>query len=384
MSQLFDKLPDKQAKAKGAGERATHRRKRGLRTAVVTFVAVALLVMSAVVALPHVQSLLSLDRPTAQDYEGEGSGEVIVTIPEGSTGRDIAAILMAGDVVASERAFVDAFQADRRASSIQAGSYKLKSKMSAVAALAALLDPASRAEMTISIPEGFTVQQVSDRLVNVMGYDAAEVESALADTEALGLPAEADGSVEGWLSPVTYSFAPDTSARQALAAMVAKRVSELQASGIARENWARTIIVASIVEREVNWPDYYAQVARVIENRLADKGEVNGRLQMDSTVLFGVGKSGGVPTREDLADDNPYNSYLHPGLPPTAISNPSIEVIKASANPPAGNWLYFVTVNLDTGETKFATTLDEHNANVEELRKWVADHPDSGASESAR
>lgn len=381
MSQLFEKLPDSQGKNK-AGLRATQRRKRGLRTAVVTFVAVVLLVMSAVVALPHVQSLLSLDRPSAQDYEGEGSGEVIVTIPEGSTGRDIAAILVEADVVASERAFVDAFQADRRASSIQAGSYRMKSKMSAVAALASLLDPGSRAELNVTIPEGFTLQQVTDRLVNVMGYDAAEIEAALADPEGLGLTAEANGNVEGWLSPVTYSFAPDTTAKEALSTMVSKRVSELRSSGIPQEKWARTIIVASIVEREVNWPDYYAQVARVIENRLNDSGQVNGRLQMDSTVLYGVGKSGGVPSREDLAHDNPYNTYLHAGLPPTAISNPSIEVIEASAKPPAGDWLYFVTVNLDTGETKFASSLDEHNANVEELRQWVSDHPDAAQSES--
>jgi len=133
--------------------------------------------------------------------------------------------------------------------------------------------------------------------------------------------------------------------------------------------------VASIVEREVNWSDYYGQVARVIENRLTDNTEVVGRLQMDSTVLYGVGKTGGVPTQADLAADNPYNTYIYAGLPPGPISNPSVEVIKASFDPPAGDWLYFVTVNLETGETKFSNNLNDHNSYVQELRNWVASNP---------
>ncbi|QOR46512.1 endolytic transglycosylase MltG [Trueperella pecoris] len=383
MSELFDQLPNAQAKRQAAAERARQRRRRKLRTMVVTFVAVALLAMSSVIAWPHVKTLLDLSGTAAADYEGEGSGEVIVTIPEGSTGRDIAQILLSNRVVASERAFIDAFNNDKRAASIQAGSYKLKQNMSAVSALAGLLDPDSRAEISVTIPEGFTAAQISARLVKVMGYDAADVDNVLADPAAIGLPQEAGGKVEGWLSPVTYTFAPDTTPKEALSAMVSQRVSELNSMGLPREKWQRTIIVGSIVEREVNWPDYYGQVARVIENRLTDTSQVNGRLQMDSTVLYGVGKSGGVPTKEEIEADTPYNTYRNAGLPPTPISNPSAAVIAASANPPQGDWLYFVTVNLETGETKFANNLDEHNTYVGELRQWVADHPGQAQSSGA-
>ncbi|QOR48582.1 endolytic transglycosylase MltG [Trueperella pecoris] len=380
MSEFFDQLPNAQAKRQAAAERARQRRRRKLRTMVVTFVAVALLAMSSVIAWPHVKTLLDLNGTAAADYEGEGSGEVIVTIPEGSTGRDIAQILLSNRVVASERAFIDAFNNDKRAASIQAGSYKLKQNMSAVSALAGLLDPDSRAEISVTIPEGFTAAQISARLVKVMGYDAADVDKVLADPAAIGLPEEAGGKVEGWLSPVTYTFAPDTTPKEALSAMVSQRVSELNSMGLPREKWQRTIIVGSIVEREVNWPDYYGQVARVIENRLTDTSQVNGRLQMDSTVLYGVGKSGGVPTKEEIEADSPYNTYRNAGLPPTPISNPSAAVIAASANPPQGDWLYFVTVNLETGETKFANNLDEHNTYVGELRQWVAGHPGQAQS----
>jgi UPF0755 protein len=160
-----------------------------------------------------------------------------------------------------------------------------------------------------------------------------------------------------------------------LSTMVAQTVSRLDALEVPADQRQAVLTKASIVEREVNLPEYYGQVARVIENRLTDDDDVNGRLQMDSTVLYGVGKVGGVPTQADLDDDNPYNTYLHPGLPPTPIGAPGEAALDAVINAPEGDWLYFATVNLDTGETKFAATLDEHNANVAELRAWLAENP---------
>lgn len=111
----------------------------------------------------------------------------------------------------------------------------------------------------------------------------------------------------------------------------------------------------------------------MIDNRITmeDSG-INGRLQMDATVNYGQGNTGGMPTEAELQEDTPYNTYLHPGLPPTAIGAPSIDAIRAVLNPPEGDWIYFVTVDLHTGETLFAATLEEHNANVQLLREWQA------------
>ena len=128
--------------------------------------------------------------------------------------------------------------------------------------------------------------------------------------------------------------------------------------------------VASLVEAEARRDEDRPKVARVIENRLAQKMA----LQMDSTVLYGLGQVGGVPTTEQLETDTPYNTYLHAGLPPTPIGAAGIDTLKAVANPADGNWLYFVTVNLDTGETKFTANYDEHMTNVEELKKWIAEN----------
>ena len=98
-------------------------------------------------------------------------------------------------------------------------------------------------------------------------------------------------------------------------------------------------------------------------------------LGMDSTVAYGNNvKPAQVTTEMTQDESNPYNTYKISGLPPTPISNPGDNAIQAALDPEGGNWLYFCTVNLDTGETKFAATADEHDQNVAELRKWQAEN----------
>ncbi|WP_447925288.1 endolytic transglycosylase MltG [Georgenia muralis] len=356
--------------------REDRRRRRRRRTLLVLAVVVAVVAALALWAYPTVRDAVS-DRPSAaaEDFPGPGSGEVQVVIPAGASGAEMGSVLEEAGVVASQRAFVDAFGENVNAGRIQPGTYTLMNEMAASDAVAALLDPASRAEVTITVPEGFHAAQVYERIANVADIPLEEVQAAAEDTEAIGLPAEADGNPEGWYAAATYSFEPADDAATMLSTMVAQTVSRLDALDVPADQRQAVLTKASIVEREVNLPEYYGQVARVIENRLTDDDDVNGRLQMDSTVLYGVGKVGGVPTQADLDDDNPYNTYLNPGLPPTPIGAPGEAVLDAVINAPEGDWLYFATVNLDTGETKFAATLDEHNANVAELRAWLAENP---------
>ena len=304
------------------------------------------------------------------DYKGTGEGNIQVTVPSGATGADIAAILFENDVVKSERAFISAFTADSRASSIQAGSYNLKKHMSAASALSALLDPASKAEMKITIPEGFTLPQVYDRIASMLNVSVDEVSAVAQDPSALGLPEQAQGNLEGWIAPLTYTFELTDTPQDILKKMIAARIRQLQELDINEADWQTVLTKASIVEREASRPEDYPKVARVIENRLVDTSQVNGLLQMDSTVLYGIGRVGGSPTGAQLRQDTPYNTYIHPGLPPSPISNPGSEAISGVLKPEEGAWLYFVTVNLDTGETKYATTREEHEGYVEELRQW--------------
>ena len=132
------------------------------------------------------------------------------------------------------------------------------------------------------------------------------------------------------------------------------------------------LIKASIVEAEVNKSDYYGKVSRVIENRLAQ----DMSLGMDSVVAYGLGIRGTELTNAQLNDSsNPYNVRIHKGLPPSAIGNPGDSAIKAVLEPEEGNWLYFVTVNLDTGETKFTDSDAQFEEYVKELRQWEVDNP---------
>ena len=153
--------------------------------------------------------------------------------------------------------------------------------------------------------------------------------------------------------------------------MVGRTTALLTDLGVAEADWQETLIKASILEREASVPEDLSKVARVILNRLElPEAETRGLLQMDSTVLYGVGKSGGLPTADDLGSDSPYNTYRVQGLPPTPIATPSQAAIEATINPADGDWLYFVTVNLDTGETLFSSTLAEQTSNIELLNKW--------------
>ncbi|MDP9800040.1 UPF0755 protein [Arcanobacterium wilhelmae] len=370
MSEFFG---EQSASESHRAQRRERTRRRKIKTAIALFLTVMLVTGVGFAVVPWVKN--SLFATSATDYQGEGSGEVVVTIPEGASGVAMAQILVDNGVVASSGAFVTAFRDSPRASQIQPGSYVMRKKMSGASAVARLLDPAAKANSGVTVVEGFTAKQVFDRMSKVMDIPLEKIVAASKDSAAIGLPEVAKGNVEGWLAPATYNFDPGTSATDALKKMIAKRVGELQELGIAQDQWQRQLIIASIVEREVSFEKYRGQVARVILNRLDDKSVSHGLLQMDSTVLYGVGKSGGVPTADDLKNDNPYNTYIHKGLPPAPISNPSKDVIRDSLKPPAGNWLFFVTVNLETGEIKFSDNLDDHNANVAEFRKWVEAHP---------
>lgn len=362
MTDLFDQPTRRAAREQRKG-------KKRARTALLILVSLAVAVAAGMWAVPRALELLDT---APDDFAGPGHGEVVFEIPSGSSGTDIADILVENGVVASRDAAISALNGNPESSAIQAGAYELMLEMRAEDAVAHLLLPDSRAEMTLTVPEGFVYWQVFERMESTFGFSMDEIEEAAEDHAGIGLPEEADGEIEGWLAPSTYRFVPSASPTDILNAMVSQTVSNLQSAEVPADEWQEVLIRASIVEKE-GLPEYFGEVARVIDNRITmeDSG-INGRLQMDATVNYGQGNTGGMPTEAELQEDTPYNTYLHPGLPPTAIGAPSIDAIRAVLNPPEGDWIYFVTVDLHTGETLFAATLEEHNANVQLLREWQA------------
>ena len=358
-------------------ERRQRKRRRHWLTSlviVITLVAVGVLGYKAI----GIMRDASAQATHAEDYKGEGEGEVTVTIPEGASGADIGDILQSKGVVASGKAFTNAAKNNPKGSTIQPGTYKLKKKMSASSALQALLDPESKGDHTLTVIAGSTKQSVKERLKKVGNFTDEQVEAAYADSAAIGLPAEAGGNVEGWLAPGTYDVSENATPKDLVKKMVSQTVTRLKELKVPKEDYQKVLIKASIVEREVNKEQYYGQVARVIENRLTQTdGETHGLLQMDSTVQYGLGRDGGIPSEAENQDaSNPYNTYVHQGLPPGPIGNPDEAAIKAVLNPPAGSWLYFVTVNLKTGETLFASTNEEQKANTKKLSDYCNKNKD--------
>jgi UPF0755 protein len=308
-----------------------------------------------------------------EDYAGPGSGEVTFVIDPGQSVSSMGAELEDLGIVKSSEAFVDAAAKNSRSTRIQAGTYVLKSRMKAADVVTILVDPSQLAQDTVTIPEGKRTSDIVKILAKNTGFKAKQFQAVLADPAALGLPASAGGNPEGYLFPATYTITPSDTPQTILAAMVAKGQSVMQDLGLDAQAQAlgltahEVLTVASMLEFEANRTEDYPKVARAIYNRL-DKGMA---LQSDATVAYANGLSGEVWTTSAQRDiDSPYNTYAHTGLPPGPIGNPGQATIDAALHPVDGPWLYWVVVNLKTGETVFSTTLAEHNAATERLREY--------------
>lgn len=355
----------------GRTHRRRYRRKRKTMTTVVVLIVILGLAIGLFISIRSLGGFSALVS-SGEDYQGEGSGIVYVDIPKGASGQKIGKILEEQDVIKSADTFASVFKKNSLAQGVQAGRFEMRKHMSAKAALARLLDPQARADRKVTIPEGFTLEQLKERLVKTNGFDREEVEQALSNPQDYGITASGAHAFEGWLAPESYTIDKDTKVKDLIKKMVETQIKRLDTAGVPKDQREDILIRASILEREVNQDRYYGKVARVIVNRMADQSETRGRLQMDSTVLYGVGKVGGIPSKADLENDNPYNTYKVKGLPPTPIGMPGVKAIAAAFKPEAGNWVYFVTVNLDNGDTKFAATNKEHTENVAEFRAWCA------------
>ncbi|GIG54631.1 endolytic transglycosylase MltG [Demequina activiva] len=348
-------------------QRQQRRATRRKWTLVVSAVAVVLLAIGGSIAWNFVQSFETDSANVAQDYEGAGQGVVQVVVEQGDTGSDIAQTLYEAGVVASPEAFISEARNNPAAAGITPGYYFMQREMKAEFALLALLDPNNRNELTLTIPEGKTLEFYLQAIANLTDATIEEVEAAAADTEALGLPAEADGNLEGWLFPLTYRFNPDAQPADILAEMVDTTVTVLDRNDVPEGDRQEVLTIASLIEREARLDEDRPMISGVIHNRL----DIDMALELDSTVKYLNPTEGVFTTAEDRAIDSPYNTYMYPGLPPTPIAAPGEASIIAAMNPADHDYLFFVTVNTDTGETKYAETFEQHGVNVAELREWA-------------
>jgi UPF0755 protein len=338
------------------------RRKRRRRRVAVPLIAIVVILALGGAALIGGRSLLDRFGNTP-DYPGNGSGQALVVVKPGDTASDIAAAMVAADVVKSEKAFAGAAKDDARALGIQPGTYRLHKQMSGTAALTLILDPAARLLTRVTVPEGLSVAEVLKLVSEKSSLTLPDLQKAAKDGAALELPAYAKGKAEGFLFPDTYDVEPDTTAAGLLKAMVDEYKAKVQDSGLEQRAAAvnltpyELVTVASLVEKETQQDDERGKVARVIYNRL-DKDFFLG---IDAAVLYGLGRSSGGLSEADLARNTPYNNRIRKGLPPTPIANPGLASLQAAATPASGPWLYYVLDAAHPGHHLFTDDRDVFN-----------------------
>lgn len=248
---------------------------------------------------------------------------------------------------------------------IQAGQYVLRRHESFSAVISSFEH--GPAVVRITIPPGFTLAQIAQRVAATMpGHSAARF-VAEANSGRIRSPLSPPGgtSLEGLLYPATYSFAPNATDSQIISAMVDRFAAQARAIHLAAGAAAvglspyQVIVVASMVEREAKVASDRPKVARVIYNRLAR----NMALQIDATEAYALGNPPGGVTPAQLRLPSPYNTYLHKGLPPTPIASPGLASLEAALSPAPGPWLYYVVVSA-SGREAFSATYAGQQANV--------------------
>jgi UPF0755 protein len=229
--------------------------------------------------------------------------------------------------------------------------------------------------LRIVFPEGFTRTEMAKRIadVNEIAKRKRKITPKLSPQAYLrntrrgalpdGFDPEKTPHLEGFLFPATYEFTEDTTSR----ALVRKQLDafrrawdELDLEFAEEKNLTPydVLIIASMVEEEVQVPKERALVAAVIYNRL----RLGMTLGIDATIRYGLGVPPTEPLRESqLADPTPYNTRIHAGLPPTPISNPGLAAMQAAAHPAEVDYLFFVR-NADC-KTHFFTASEEEFLN---------------------
>jgi UPF0755 protein len=303
---------------------------------------------------------------------GGGDGPAVrVGVPKGSTLASIGDSLVARGVIANARWF-------RLRGRIQGVDRRLKPGVYEFApgsSTAALLDRLARGDAVqfkITLPEGATLFDLARRAESVLAIPADTLLRAARDSSLRARYGIPGATVEGWLRPVTFTFTGLGGAQDVLESFLDARRSHWPTNWKARADaadldQADVVSLASIVEAEAMRAAELPRIAAVYRNRL----RLGMPLQADPTIQYAyLVDSGARKPRlynKDYAYPSPYNSYLHTGLPPTPIGNPSDAAIEAVLSPAPVRDLYFVAVG--DGTHHFAVTYAEHLRNIRKIRR---------------
>lgn len=290
-----------------------------------------------------------------------------IIVPQGSSFRDIAMQLAGAGIVSNATAFRLYAKMKHADTQAHAGAFRFAPHQSAADVLAQLESGGAQIAKWVTIPEGFTARQIAQRLQDDGLGNAGAYENAFMH-DSIVVDGARTKNLEGYLFPSTYLVALDATPKAVEQMLTAQFRKELprEAQEEARTRGLtvpQVVTLASLIEREAKADDERALMAGVYYNRL----RLGMPLEVDASIEYALPEHHDVITYADLKIDSPYNTYLHPGLPPTPIANPGEASLVAAFNPKPSPYLYYVYKG--NGHHAFARTLAEQNANIAKYLK---------------
>lgn len=368
----IDDVFENKGSRKDARRRRHNRKIRRRRITAIVVVLALVAGVSGIVAVSTATGAFFSFFESKKDYEGQGEGEVTVTVIPGASASQVANQLVEEDVIQAASPFLK--EIESRGVVIKAGTFKMRKRMSSKAAVDVLEEATAAHRLTVA--EGHTIKTIKANAIKA-GVNEQQLDKAIDKKKPKDYGLDVDApNLEGYLYPATYDIDPSRPVEALVQDMVNKTKDELNKLAIPHDDAHYYLTLASLVQIEANSdPEVQAKVARVFVNRVGKKSQTSGLLQSDATVAYIHGaRQDLTTTKEERASNNPYNTYKHKGWMPGPINSPGEPAVRAALNPAKGDWQFFVATNPDEGTVKFASNYKDHQKNVEEFRKWLREH----------
>jgi UPF0755 protein len=297
-----------------------------------------------------------------QPFHGDGTGRVVVKIPQGASAGDVADILAARGVIDSAMFFNIHARFSGKRDSIKAGTFTLKRDMSYGAALDAITaNPALPPVLRVTIPEGRSIREAAP-LVQQSGFRGSYVKAAsrsprsASALKGYNIPKGAR-TLEGFLFPASYELKRRATARQLVDEQLAefrREFGALDLKAAKRKNLTSydVLIIASMIEREAQVPKDRRLIAAVIYNRLRQ----HIPLGIDATLRYHLNNWTRPLRVSELQTDSAFNTRMNQGLPPTPIGSPGLASLKAAVNPAHVDYVYYVVKPCGNGAHAFSSS----------------------------
>jgi UPF0755 protein len=307
-------------------------------------------------------------------YVDKNIAPASLRIEKGTTASKVASILRNEKLIRSEFAFRLLLKVAKADTRLEAGTYMIKPG-TGPAAIVRMLASGDTVKIPVTIPEGSTTRMIAGYLEKAGVCSAGEFLAAAKDSPALARLGVPSDTAEGFLFPDTYVFSGRTEAASIVEVMTRNFFQKLEAiapgavktSAVLRE----AVTLASIVEREYRVAEEAGLIASVFKNRMA----IGMGLQSCATIAYIITERQGKPhpsviKYEDLAINDPYNTYRWRGLPPGPIANPGRTALDAVFNGPKTDYLYFRLADEKAGRHRFSKTFDEHTGETLSVKSF--------------